>query len=148
MTARVERVFEVAASPEAVWDYIADPGNRADAISVVDRWETNGDETVWYLRLPIPLVRSTVAVRTRDVERTPPERVRFTGRSSVMAVTGEHRLEAVDGGTRVVNSFAVDGRLPGVEGFFERNFDGEIEHLHQALEAHLAEVGAADEEPS
>ena len=141
MTARVERAFEVAGDVEAVWAFIADPGNRAEAISVVDRWETVGEETTWHLKLPIPLVGGTVAVRTRDVEREPPERVKFTGRSSVMHVTGEHRLEPTDGGTRVVNSFAVDGRLPGVEAFFTRNLDGELDNLHDALEAHLASDG-------
>ena len=137
MTARVERVFEVDGTPEAVWAFIEDPGNRASAISVVERWETDGDETVWHLALPVPFVSRTVAVRTRDVERTAPERVRFSGRSSVMRVSGEHELEAVDGGTRVTNRFAVDGRLPGVEGFFRRNLDGELENLRLALEAHL-----------
>lgn len=138
MTARVERVFEVDGPPDAVWAFIADPGNRAEAISVVSRWEQDGDETVWHVKLPLPLIERTAAVRTRDVERTPPERVRFTGRSAVMSVTGEHHLEATDGGTRVTNRFAVDGRLPGVETFFERNLDGELENLRRALEAHLA----------
>ena len=137
MTARVERAFEVEAEPEAVWAFIADPGSRAEAISVVARWETDGAETVWHLKLPIPLVGGTIAVRTRDVEREPPERVKFTGRSSVMHVTGEHRLEPTETGTRVVNRFAVDGRLPGVESFFKRNLDGELDNLHRALEAHL-----------
>ena len=137
MPARVERAFEVEGDVEAVWTFIADPGKRAEAISVVERWETDGEETVWHLRLPIPLVGGTVAVRTRDVEREPPERVKFSGRSSVMNVTGEHRLEPTETGTRVVNRFAVDGRLPGVEGFFTRNLDGELDNLHDALEAHL-----------
>ena len=137
MTARVERSFEVEGDVEAVWAFIADPGKRAEAISVVERWETDGDETTWHLALPIPLVGGTVAVRTRDVEREPPERVRFTGRSSVMHVTGEHRLEPTETGTRVVNRFAVDGRLPGVEGFFKRNLDGELDNLQRALEEHL-----------
>ena len=140
MTARVERTFEVEGPVEAVWEFIADPGNRAEAISVVDRWEVDGDETVWHLRLPIPLVDRTVAVRTLDVAREPPERVEFVGRSAVMSVTGEHRLEATEGGTRVTNVFAVDGRLPGVEGFFRRNLDGELENLRLALEAHLDEA--------
>lgn len=139
MTARVERVFEVDGSPDAVWEFIADPGNRADAISVVQRWETDGDETVWHLEIPLPFIRSTATVRTRDIERTPPERVRFTGRSSLMRVTGEHRLEATNGGTRITTSFAVDGRLPGVETFFKRNLDDELENLRRALVAHLAE---------
>lgn len=141
MTARVERSFEVDGSVEAVWEFIADPGNRADAISVVTRWETDGDETIWHLELPIPFVRQTVAVRTRDVERTAPERVRFIGRSSVMQVSGEHHLESTNGGTRVNNRFAVDGRLPGVERFFEHNLDGELENLRRALEAHLDRGG-------
>ena len=139
MTARVERAFEVAASPSAVWAFIEDPGNRADAISVVDRWETDGDTTVWHLRLPVPFVSSTVAVRTRDVEREAPERVRFTGRSAVMRVSGEHVLEPTETGTRVVNRFAVDGRLPGVERFFERHLDGELDNLRRALETHLGD---------
>jgi carbon monoxide dehydrogenase subunit G len=133
MTARVERSFEVDGSVEAVWAFIAEPGNRADAISVVSSWETEGDETVWHLELPIPFVKQTVAVRTRDVERTPPERVRFTGRSSVMQVSGEHHLERANGGTRVTNRFAVDGRLPGVERFFKRNLDEEMQNLEAAL---------------
>ena len=141
MTARVERAFEVEGGVEAVWAFISDPGKRADAISVVDRWESDGDETVWHLRLPIPLVGGTVAVSTRDVEREPPERVKFTGRSAVMHVTGEHLLEATDGGTRVVNRFAVDGRQPGVEAFFTRNLDGELDNLQRALVAHLASDG-------
>ncbi len=140
MTARVERAFEVDGDIETVWEFIADPAERAEAISVVARWETEGEETVWHLKLPLPLVGGTIAVRTRDVKREPPERVRFTGRSSVMNVTGEHRLEPTDGGTRVINRFAVDGRLPGVEGFFKRNLDGELENLQRALEAHLADA--------
>ena len=140
MTVRVERSFEVDGSPEAVWTFIADPARRADAISVVDRWTVEGDETVWHLRLPIPLVKSTIAVRTRDVERVEPERVTFVGRASVMAVEGEHELEPLEGGgTRVTNRFAVDGRLPGVERFFERNLDGELEALRRALEDYLDE---------
>jgi carbon monoxide dehydrogenase subunit G len=137
MPTRVERTFEVDDDAESVWAFIADPGNRAEAISVVERWETTGDETVWHLELPLPLIGGTVTVRTRDVERDPPHRVKFTGRASVMHVTGEHRLEPVDGGTRVINEFAVDGRLPGVEGFFKRNLGEELENLHRALQEHL-----------
>ncbi|MFB6360979.1 MAG: SRPBCC family protein [Halobacteriales archaeon] len=137
MPTRVERRFEVDGDAESVWAFIADPGKRAEAISVVERWETNGDETIWYLELPLPLNAGTVTVRTRDVERDPPNRVKFTGRASVMQVTGEHRLEPVDGGTRVINEFAVDGRLPGVEPFFKRNLAEELENLYQALQAHL-----------
>lgn len=137
MPTRVERAFEVDGDPESVWAFIADAGHRAEAISVVDRWETNDGETVWHLQLPLPLISGTVAVRTRDVERDPPHRVKFTGRASVMHVTGEHRLERLDDGTRVVNEFAVDGRLPGVESFFKRNLGDELENLHRALQAHL-----------
>ncbi|MFB6173026.1 MAG: CoxG family protein [Halobacteriales archaeon] len=138
MTVRVERAFEFEAPPEQVWEFIADPGRRAGTISVVERWEQEGDETVWHLSLPIPFVDQTVAVRTRDVEVDPGERVRFEGRSRVMNVQGEHELEAIDGGTRLLNRFAVDGRIPGVERFFERNLDDELENLRTAL---LRELG-------
>jgi len=79
----------------------------------------------------------SVAVETSDDERRPPEYVRFTGRSRVMSVRGEHELEAVDGGTRLTNRFVVDGRIPGVERFFKRNFDAELDRLEEALRADI-----------
>lgn len=133
MTVRVSRTFDVAAPPEAVWSYIADPENRADAISVVDSWTREGDEFVWYIRLPIPMVDRTVAVRTRDVERSENERVKFVGHSKVMRVTGEHILTPSNGGTRIENRFVVEGKFPGVERFFERSFGDELENLRTAL---------------
>lgn len=133
MTVRVSRTFDVAASPEAVWTYIADPANRANAISVVDSWDRDGDEFIWNLRLPIPVVDRTISVRTRDVERIENERVKFVGRSKVMRVTGEHILTPLNGATRVENRFVVEGRLPGVERFFDRSFGDELENLRMAL---------------
>lgn len=139
MTARVEREFTVSAPPEEVWEFISDPGNRARAISVVDRFETRGETTTWYIELPIPMVRKTFRVRTRTVELTPPEYVRFEGNSSVFDVLGEHRIVPGEEGTTIVNTFTVDGHAPGVESFFKRNLDGEISNLEAALRAHLAE---------
>ena len=140
MTVRVERTFEIDAPPERVWTFIADPNNRAAAISVVADYETVGEETVWHLELPIPFVDRTIRVRTRDTEVVENERVAFVGRSAVMRVSGEHELSATAGGTRLANRFVVDGRLPGVERFFERNFDDELENLRIALEDHLADA--------
>ncbi len=137
MTVRVERAFELAAPPDRVWDFIADPAKRARAISVVTEWGRDGDEFLWYLELPIPLVSQTVTVRTREVERIEPERVKFVGRSRVIHVTGEHELTPIDGGTRLTNRFVVDGRLPGVERFFDRKLDGELENLKAAIERDL-----------
>lgn len=137
MTVRVERTFELAASPERVWEFIADPGKRASAISVVDDWEHDGEETIWHLDLPIPLIRKAFSVRTHDVVREEPERVEFVGRSNVMQVRGWHVLEAANGGTRLTNRFVVDGRVPGVEPFFERNLDRELDNLRTALEQAL-----------
>lgn len=138
MTVRVERTLTVPAPPERVWEFIADPDSRAAPLSVIDEWETHDDgSATWYLSLPIPLVDKRVAVETSDDERRPPEYVRFTGRSRVMSVRGEHELEAVDGGTRLTNRFVVDGRIPGVERFFKRNFDAELDRLEQALRADI-----------
>jgi carbon monoxide dehydrogenase subunit G len=135
MTVRVRRVFEFDAPPETIWDFIADPAKRADAISVVERYDVDEatGETTWHVRLPIPLVTSTARVETRETARDPPKHVAFVGKSSVFRVTGEHTIEPTDGGTRLVNEFVVDGRLPGVERFFERNFDSELENLERAL---------------
>ncbi|MFC4544473.1 SRPBCC family protein [Halosolutus amylolyticus] len=140
MTVRVDRSFEVSASPERVWEFISDPENRARAISVVTDYsvrDEQGHEATWHVELPIPLVRRTVAVDTEDVVRRPPEYVEFVGRSKVMTVTGEHEIVDTDGGTRLDNRFVVDGKLPGVEKFFKRNLDGELDNLRRALERDL-----------
>ncbi|WP_254523352.1 SRPBCC family protein [Natrinema caseinilyticum] len=140
MTVRVDRSFEVSASPDRVWEFIADPANRAQAISVVEKYsvtDRNGRRVTWDVELPIPLVRKTIRVDTEDVTRTPPEYVKFVGKSKVMRVTGEHEITDTDGGTRLENRFVVDGKLPGVEKFFKRNLDSELENLRRALERDL-----------
>lgn len=129
MTTTVERTFAVDAPVEAVWELIADPGLRAEAISVVESYTTEGEETVWRLSLPIRMLPGTIAVRTRDVERDPPRYVRFEGDSAVMQVEGEHEITATPEGCEVRNRFVVRGKLPGVERFFERQIDAEIEGL-------------------
>ncbi|PSP86893.1 polyketide cyclase [Halobacteriales archaeon QS_4_69_34] len=138
MTVRVERTFELAATPEEVWGFIADPAKRARAISVVEDFEVTDDShAIWHISLPIPFVNRTIAVETDDTVRDPPEHVEFVGRSRVMRVVGEHRLDAVSEGTRLTNRFTVDGKLPGVERFFERNLDGELDNLEAAIRAEL-----------
>ncbi len=140
MTVRVERRFTLAAEPEEVWAFISDPAKRAGAISVVDEFELrteDGREATWHVSLPIPMVRRTVRVDTRDVKREPPSYVEFTGTSKVMNVVGKHRIEEVEGGCELVNEFVVDGKLPGVERFFKRNLDGELENLERTLRDEL-----------
>jgi carbon monoxide dehydrogenase subunit G len=80
------------------------------------------------------MLNRTVSVETEDVERNPPNYVKFVGRSSALRVTGEHELEATETGTRLTNRFVVEGRVPGVERFFERNLDRELDNLEAALE--------------
>jgi len=140
MTVRVDRSFDVAASPERVWEFIADPANRARSISVVETYtveDREGRRVTWQVSLPIPLIRKTVRVDTEDVTRRPPEYVKFVGKSKVMRVTGEHEIVATDDGARLENHFVVDGKLPGVEKFFKRNLDSELENLRRALERDL-----------
>ncbi|TYL40524.1 polyketide cyclase [Natronococcus pandeyae] len=137
MTVRVDRSFEVPAPPERVWEFISDPANRAQAISVVQEYsvdDVNGRRATWHVELPIPLVRKTIAVETEDITRRPPEYVKFTGNSKGMTVTGEHTIVETEGGSRLENHFVVDGKLPGVEKFFKRNLDEELENLHRELE--------------
>jgi carbon monoxide dehydrogenase subunit G len=138
MTVRVERSFELPADRERVWEFIADPAQRAGAISVVSEFSVHDDGTAtWYLDLPLPLVDRTIRVETRDETVREPEYVEFSGRSKVMNVVGEHELVETADGTRLVNTFVVDGRLPGVERFFERNLDGELDNLEAALQEYL-----------
>ncbi|ESP87857.1 CoxG family protein [Candidatus Halobonum tyrrellensis] len=138
MTVRVSREFVFDAPPEEIWAFISDPAKRADAISVVDDYDLHGENrATWHVRLPIPVVRSTISVETEDVERDPPRFVKFTGKSRAFRVTGEHTIEETDGGTRLVNEFVVEGRLPGVESFFERQFEDELANLEAAMRADI-----------
>jgi len=139
MTVRVERTMSVAASPERVWEFIGDPDQRARPISVVEDWEIHDDDrATWHVSLPIPVIDRTIAVETEDVERRAPEYARFIGKSKVMRVQGEQELEPTgDAGTRVTNRFIVDGKLPGVERFFKRNLDQELQNLERALNEYL-----------
>lgn len=137
MTVRVERAFDIEATPEDIWEFIADPAHRARAISVVDRFEQRGETTVWYISLPIPLIRTTIRVRTKDVVREEPTFVKFEGRSPAFNVTGEHEIIQQNDTARVSNVFVVDGRAPGIERFFERNFDSEIHNLERAMKGYI-----------
>lgn len=138
MTVRVERTIELHAPQEAVWTFISDPANRANAISVVADYELDGDgRATWHVTLPIPFISRTIKVETRDVESDPPRHVKFVGRSKVMSVVGEHDVEETEDGCRLVSRFTVDGKVPGVERFFERNLDGELANLERALSESL-----------
>jgi carbon monoxide dehydrogenase subunit G len=134
MTVRLSRTFEFDAPGERVWEFIADPAKRAGAISVVDSYEIHDDgSATWQVALPIPLISSTVTVETRDVTVDPPRHVEFVGKSRVMRVRGEHTIEADGDGSLLHNEFVVDGRVPGVERFFKRNLDRELDNLELAL---------------
>ena len=138
MTVRVKRTFEIDAPAEQVWSFIADPASRAEAISVVDSYEANDDGTMtWHVRLPIPGINATVAVETEETRKEPPDCVEFVGRSRALRVTGKHTVESTDGGCLLHNEFVVDGRLPGVERYFKRNLDRELDNLDAALREEL-----------
>lgn len=138
MTVRVERTFELDADPEAVWEFIADPERRARFISVVSDFELTGPRTaIWHVEIPIRFTDRTIAVETEDEEIRDGEYVRFVGKSKVMRVQGEHTVEQTETGTRLVNRFVVDGRVPGVERFFEKNLDAELDNLEQAIREDL-----------
>lgn len=134
MTVRVRRTFEFDAPPEGVWEFIADPASRAEAISVVDSYEANDDGTMtWHVRLPVPGISATVAVETEETRKDPPELVEFVGRSRALRVTGKHTVESTETGSRLRNEFVVDGRIPGVERYFKKNLDEELGNLERAL---------------
>jgi len=139
MTVRVRRELGFDADPSDVWAFISDPAKRAGAISVVDEYEVTGDRTAtWRVSLPVPMISSTIAVETEEVKKDPPEYVEFVGKSRAFRVTGEHTVsESDDGRARLVNEFVVDGRLPGVESFFERKFGDELDNLDAALRRDL-----------
>lgn len=141
MTVRVDRSFELRASPERVWEFLSDPENRARSISVVRDYTTSdptGRVATWHVEIPVPFVRSTVPIETEDVTRRPPEYVKFVGRSTAVRVTGEHELTETETGCRLDNRFVVDGNIPGIETFFKRNLGEEFENLRRALERDIS----------
>lgn len=140
MTTRARRTLEVDADRETVWSYISDPAFRADAISVVESYEPTPGENrrvTWHVVLPIPFVRATIPIETEELSRNPPGQVTFRGDSRVMSVTGEHTLEETEDGTRLVTELTVEGSVPGVETYFKRNLDDELDNLLAALEREL-----------
>jgi carbon monoxide dehydrogenase subunit G len=137
MTVRVQRTFEFETPPDRVWAFISDPGKRAQSISVVEDYEVDGTEATWEIDLELPVIDRTATVETEDIEVKEPTYVKFVGRSSVMRVTGEHRIEETETGCRLHNEFVVDGRLPGVERFFKSRLDDELDNLEAALRRDL-----------
>ena len=137
MTVRVQRTFEFETPPDRVWAFISDPGKRAQSISVVYDYEVDGTQATWEIDLDLPMIDRTATVETEDIEVEEPTYVKFVGRSSVMRVTGEHRIEETETGCRLHNEFVVDGRLPGVERFFKSRLDTELDNLEAALRRDL-----------
>lgn len=134
MVVRAERVVEIPAARERVWSFIDDPEKRARPISVVEDFELLDEgRAIWHVALPIPITDRTLTVETEDRKRTPPEYVEFLGTSKAFRVVGRHELTETEEGTQLRNSFEVDGRLPGVERFFKKNIDAELERLEGAI---------------
>ncbi|GAA0199610.1 SRPBCC family protein [Haladaptatus pallidirubidus] len=134
MTVRVERTFELSVPPEDVWEFLADPKRRASAISVVADYDAHeGHRATWHIELPIPFVNKTIPVETEDVAREEPRYVKFVGRSSALRVTGEHEIEPTGKGCRLINRFVVDGRVPGIERYFKKHLDDELQNLEEKL---------------
>ncbi|ODR79341.1 polyketide cyclase [Haladaptatus sp. W1] len=142
MTVRVERTFDLPVPPEDVWDFIADPKRRAEAISVVADYDTKagGRRATWHIELPIPFVNRTIPVKTEDVTREEPRYVKFVGRSSAMRVTGEHTIEETDSGCKLHNRFIVEGRVPGIERYFKKHLDDELTNLETELQEEVGVV--------
>ncbi|AGB15673.1 hypothetical protein Halru_1055 [Halovivax ruber XH-70] len=137
MTVRVERTDEFDVEPAQLWAFIADPANRARAISVVESFSVDsadGRRCTWEVALPIPFLDRTTTVETYDRVRDPPTNVEFVGQSSVLDVTGRHEIGDRNGGSQLRSEFVVEGRLPGVERYFTRKLDDELENLRQAAD--------------
>ncbi|WP_049907030.1 SRPBCC family protein [Halovivax asiaticus] len=137
MTVRVERTDEFDVEPAQLWAFIADPANRARAISVVESFSidsADGRRCTWEVTLPIPFFDRTATVETYDRVREPPTNVEFVGQSSALDVTGRHEIADRDGGSQLRSEFVVEGRLPGVERYFTRKLDDELENLRRAAE--------------
>lgn len=131
MTVRVKRSYELDYNKEQVWKVISDHELRAEGLTVVDDYEVHNEQTVtWVLSLDLPLVPSTLSVKTREQNRDPPEEVAFKGKSKAFTAKGKHKIEQLpDGGCILHSSFVVEGRLPGVERFFKRNLESELQSL-------------------
>lgn len=138
MVVRAERVVLVSAPPADIWEFIADPERRATLISVVEDYEVKDDgKVIWHLTLPIPLTDRTITIETEETHREEPTRVEFVGKSKAMKVVGEHILAEENGETRMTNRFTVDGKVPGVERYFNKRIDEEFDNLERELYSYL-----------
>lgn len=132
------RAVDVPAPRSAVWSFIADPQNRAEAISAVTSYERVGEgHSRWHVELPIPLISATIPVDAYEQVRDGPRYVEFVADSTVMEVSGTHHLEETARGTRLTNTFDVDGKAPGVESYFSHQLESELANLEAALERDL-----------
>ena len=64
--------------------------------------------------------------------------MKFVGKSRAFRVTGEHEIHETETGCQLANEFVVEGAVPGVESFFKRNFDAELDNLETALRRSLS----------
>lgn len=138
MVVSTEQTFEVAASPDRVWGFMADPEHRARSISVITDFDRVDERrTTWYLSIPVPSLNKTITVETKDTLRDSPSRLEFVGRSDAGRIEGEHEFTATENGTSVANQLMINGNVPGIETFFENHLNEEIDNLETAIRSEL-----------
>lgn len=138
MVVSTEQAFEVTASPDHAWGFMADSEHRARSISVVTDFDHIDERrTTWYLSIPISALDKTITVETKDTVRDSPSRLEFVGRSDVGRIEGEHEFTATENGTRVTNQLTIDGSVPGIETYFEGHLDEELDNLETAIRTEL-----------
>ena len=151
---RIEERIEVAATPDAVWDYVTDPANYTEFMDGVTRWEVQGRTKRGLgarYRMLIQVGSAEVGGLIEVVEWKPSRNMAW---SSVTGVDQRGRWmlrDAGDGRTRVTFRFAYGVAGGGIAGLvaervaarpLRRRFRQALTNLKGAVEGRRIEAEA------
>jgi carbon monoxide dehydrogenase subunit G len=151
---RIEERIDVAASPAAVWSYLADPRHYPEFMDGVTRWEVEGRRNRGLgarYRMLMRLGSAEIGGLIEVVEWRPERHLAW---SSVTGIDQRGRWllrETAGGGTRVTFRFAAGVAGGGIAGLLaervarrplRRRFRSSLQNLRRAVEGSRLEGGA------
>lgn len=139
---RVQESIEIAAPPDQVWAFVADPGNDPTWCPKVQSVEAAGARTWTVMHKPVPL-RPAQELVVEHLDAEPPARLRLREEDDASVFEVEYRLEPAAGGTRFTQTSDFTWKkLPRVlHKTFARGVRRDIRAQLKALKATLERGG-------